>query len=216
MIPAHKPVAQHRQLITGRTTMKRTLLIAIGLAAALAGAAVVPASAVDIIEEWGNVKAPPAPTLKPVTVDAKTTALLMLDFINPNCTNRPRCMANLPAMKKLLTEARAKGVMVVYSIAGRATSGADVLPDIAPLPGDLVVKSGVDKFFGTDLEKMLKDKGIQTVIVTGTGAQRIQRYRTRRRHDVGKSLLRTDLRLATGERYRRHRTKGHADQKRYD
>jgi hypothetical protein len=52
--------------------MKRTLLIAIGLAAALAVAAVLPARAVDIIEEWGNVKAPPAPALKPVTVGAKT------------------------------------------------------------------------------------------------------------------------------------------------
>ena len=150
--------------------MKRTLLIVIGLAAALAVAAVLPARAVDIIEEWANVKAPPAPALKPVTVDAKTTALLLLDFINPNCTNRPRCMANLPAMKKLLTEARAKGVMVVYSIAGKATSGDDVLPDIAPLPGDPVVKSSVDKFVGTDLEKMLKDKGINTLIVNGTGA----------------------------------------------
>jgi len=150
--------------------MKRTLLIAIGLAAAAAVAAVLPARAVDVIEEWGNVKAPPAPALKPVTVDAKTTALLLLDFINPNCTNRPRCIANLPAMKKLLTEARAKGVMVVYSIAGKATSGADVLADIAPLPGDPVVKSSVDKFVGTDLEKILKDKGIQTVIVNGTGA----------------------------------------------
>jgi nicotinamidase-related amidase len=150
--------------------MKRTLLIAIGLAAALAAAAVLPARAVDIIEEWGNVKVPPAPALKPVTVDAKTTALLLLDFINPNCTNRPRCMTNLPVMKKLLTEARAKGVMVVYSVAGKATSGADVLPDIAPLRGDPVVKSSVDKFVGTDLEKMLKDKGINTVIVNGTGA----------------------------------------------
>ena len=151
--------------------MKRTLLIAIGLAAALAVAAVLPARAVDIIEEWGNVKAPPAPALKPVTVGAKTTALLLLDFINPNCASRPRCMANLPAMKKLLTEARAKGVMVVYSIAGKATSGDDVLSDIAPLPGNPVVKSSVDKFVGTDLEKMLKDKGINTVIVNGTGAQ---------------------------------------------
>jgi nicotinamidase-related amidase len=150
--------------------MKRTPLIAIGLAAALAVAAVLPARAVDVIEEWGNVKAPPVPALKPVTVDAKTTALLLLDFINPNCTNRPRCMANLPAMKKLLTEARAKGMVVVYSIAGKATSGADVLPDIAPLVGEPVVKSSVDKFFGTDLEKILKDKGIQTVIANGTGA----------------------------------------------
>ena len=30
--------------------------------------------------------------------------------------------------------------------------------------------SGPDKFFGTDLEKILKDKGIRTVIVTGTAS----------------------------------------------
>jgi nicotinamidase-related amidase len=149
--------------------MKRNL-IAAAVASAFVAAFAQPAHAINIIDEWANVKAPPAPTLKPVTVDAKTTALLLLDFINPNCTNRPRCMANLPAMKKLLTEARAKGVMVVYSIAGKAASGADVLPDIVPLPGDTVIKSSVDKFVGTDLEKMLKDKGIKTVIVNGTGA----------------------------------------------
>jgi nicotinamidase-related amidase len=148
--------------------MKRKLIAA--AAAAFVTALAPSAQAANIIEEWASVKAPPAPELKPVTVDPKTTALLLLDFINPNCTNRPRCMANLPAMKTLLTEARAKGVMVVYSIAGKATSGADVLPDIAPLPGDPVVKSSVNKFVGTDLEKILKDKGIQTVIVNGTGA----------------------------------------------
>jgi|BarGraIncu00222A_1022003.scaffolds.fasta_scaffold08677_2 nicotinamidase-related amidase len=148
--------------------MQRKLIAAV--AAALVTALALPTHAANIVDEWASVKAPAAPALKPVTVDAKSTALLLLDFINPNCTNRPRCMANLPAMKKLLTEARAKGVMVVYSIAGKATSGADVLPDIAPLPGDPVVKSSVDKFVGTDLEKMLKDKGIKTVIVNGTGA----------------------------------------------
>ena len=45
--------------------------------------------------------------LKPVTVDPKTTALLMLDFMNQNCGKRPRCLATIPAMKKLLAEARA-------------------------------------------------------------------------------------------------------------
>jgi len=32
------------------------------------------------------------------------------------------------------------------------------------------VTSGPDKFLGTDLEKILKEKGIKTVIVTGTAA----------------------------------------------
>jgi nicotinamidase-related amidase len=148
--------------------MKRNLIAALAASGMLATLAL-PALAGDIIEEWANVKAPPAPTLKEVKVDPKTTALLLLDFINPNCTNRPRCMANLPVMKKLLTEARAKGVMVVFSVAGAATA-ANILPDIAPLADEPVIKSSVDKFLGTDLDKMLKDKGIQTVIANGTGA----------------------------------------------
>ena len=128
-----------------------------------------PAQAGDIIQEWADVKAPPAPELKPVTADPKTTALLLLDFVKPNCTSRPRCMASIPAMKKLLTEARAKDVLVVYSLAGKATAD-DIVKDIAPAGGDPVVHSSVDKFTKTDLEKILKDKGIQSVIVNGTGA----------------------------------------------
>jgi nicotinamidase-related amidase len=147
--------------------MKRNLIAA--LAAVAVAALTLPAQAGDIIQEWANVKAPPAPELKPVTVDPKTTALLLLDLIKPNCTNRPRCMASIPAMKKLLTEARAHGVLVVYSLAGKATA-ANILPDIAPAAGDPIVHSSVDKFYKTDLEKILKDKGIQTVIVNGTGA----------------------------------------------
>jgi nicotinamidase-related amidase len=145
--------------------MKRNLFAAAAFLAAL----VLPAHAANIIDEWANVKAPAAPELRPVTADPKTTALLLLDFISPNCTSRPRCMASMPIMKKLLAEARAKKMMVVYSVAGSATPDK-ILADIAPVAGDPVVRGSVDKFAGTDLEKILKDKGIQSVIVTGTGA----------------------------------------------
>jgi nicotinamidase-related amidase len=145
--------------------MKRNLFAVVAALAIFA----MPAHAANIIDEWANVKAPPPPELKPVTVDPKTTALLLLDFINPNCTNRPRCMASMPAMKKLLSEARSKGVMVVYSVANNAKPDK-ILADIAPAAGDPVVNGSVDKFAGSDLEKILKDKGIQSVIVTGTGA----------------------------------------------
>ena len=145
--------------------MKRNLFAATAFLAAL----VLPAHAANIIDEWANVKAPAAPELRPVTADPKATALLLLDFISPNCTSRPRCMASMPIMKKLLAEARAKKMMVVYSVAGSATPDK-ILADIAPVAGDPVVRGSVDKFAGTDLEKILKDKGIQSVIVTGTGA----------------------------------------------
>ena len=128
-----------------------------------------PLQAQTIIDEWQNVKAPPAPELSSVTVDPNTTALLVLDFIDPNCTRRPRCLASIPAMKQLINAARAKGVTVVYSLAGQATA-ADILKDIAPAAGEVVIKSSVDKFSGTDLERFLKEKGIRSVIVTGTAA----------------------------------------------
>jgi nicotinamidase-related amidase len=127
------------------------------------------AQAQTIVDEWNSIKAAPAPTLKPVTVDPKTTALLMLDFMNQNCGKRPRCVASIPAMKKLLGEARAAKVAVIYSIIANTTT-ADVIKDVAPTADEPWVKAGPDKFLNTDLEKILKDKGIQTVIATGTAS----------------------------------------------
>jgi len=145
--------------------MKRNLF---AIAAALV-ALTLPAQANNIVDEWAAIKAPPPPPLKPVTVDAKTTALLMLDFMNQNCGKRPRCVAQIPAMKKLLGEARTHKVSVVYSLIANTTT-ADVIKDVAPLPDEPHVLAGPDKFFKTDLDKILTDKGIKTVIVVGTAA----------------------------------------------
>jgi nicotinamidase-related amidase len=148
--------------------------LALGLVAGL-GLAASAASAQTIIDEWATVTAPPAPALKPVTIDPKTTALLMLDFVAPNCTQRPRCMASVPAVKKLLTEARAKGMVIVYAT-GAAGKRADTVPELAPTDSEPVVSSGVDKFVNTDLEKILKAGGTQTVIAMGTAAHGAVRY----------------------------------------
>jgi nicotinamidase-related amidase len=141
----------------------------VAIVAAATSAAISPTIAGNIIDEWANAKAPPPPELKPVTIDPKTTALLMLDLFNPNCTRRPRCIASMPTLKKLLTEARAQGVLVIYSVYGKFTA-ADIMTDIAPVTGEPLVRSNVDKFASTDLDKILKDKAIQSVIVTGTAA----------------------------------------------
>jgi len=128
-------------------------------------------SAQTVIDEWSSVKAPPAPELKDVTIDPKTTALLMLDLVKQSCNEkaRPRCPATLPAAKQLLTEARANNVLVVYGIVAGSAIG-DTLGDVAPNGQEPVVQSGPDKFFNTDLEKILKDGGIKTVVVAGTAA----------------------------------------------
>jgi nicotinamidase-related amidase len=149
---------------------RQVLGSAIALAAALwAGAsALAPARAADIISEWASVKAPPAPALKEVTVDPKTTALLLMDFLPKfYCADRPRCVAVLPALNKLLAAARAANATVVYSVAGNFTK-ADILKEVAPTGDEPVVKAHADKFLDTDLDKILKDKGVKTVIVTGT------------------------------------------------
>jgi nicotinamidase-related amidase len=128
-----------------------------------------PAFAQTIVDEWGGVKVPPAPQLKEVWVDAKVSALLVLDIVKQTCPPRPRCVASVPKIRSLLTRARGKGVAVVYSLVPGG-SVADVFPEVAPQSGEPVVTSGPDKFLGTELEKILKEKGIQTVIAVGTSA----------------------------------------------
>jgi nicotinamidase-related amidase len=145
---------------------------AAALAAAMAALAIVSAKANDITTEWATVKPPPVPELKPATVDPATTALLVLDFMKANCGTRPRCAATVPNVKKLLAEARAKNMMVFYTLVGGTPTPEGMIdPGLAPRTGEWVVRGGADKFIGSDLEQRLKDKGIKTVIVTGTSAQ---------------------------------------------
>ncbi len=147
----------------------------IGMLTVTGGGTVSNAVASDIIDEWTSVKAPAAPEIKAVTADPKTTALIMGDLMNQSCAKRPRCVAALPAMKKLLGEARAAKVAVIYSTIPNTTT-ADIIPEVAPAADEPAVTSGVDKFFKTNLDQILKDKGIQTVILVGTSAEGLVTY----------------------------------------
>ena len=124
-----------------------------------------------IIDEWASVQVPSPPALKTVTIDRKTTALLMLDFNQQTCNpqRRPRCTASIPKVKLLLTAARTAGVPVVFSVGGGGKA-SDIAQDLAPTADEPVVSSGVDKFVNTELERILKSKGVSTVIVVGTAA----------------------------------------------
>ncbi|HEV8235177.1 MAG TPA: hypothetical protein VGP84_11305, partial [Gemmatimonadaceae bacterium] len=67
------------------------------------------ATAASIADEWASVQVPPPPALKAVTLARKTTALLLLDFNKQTCNaeRRPRCIASIPKVAKLLAAARA-------------------------------------------------------------------------------------------------------------
>ena len=144
--------------------LRRLIPIAALFAAALSlsGAA----GAQTIVDEWSTATAPPPPALKAATLDPKTTAFLALDFLKQNCAPQPRCIAALPLVKTLLTAARSKGVFVVYS-AFPGAQRSDTLPEVAPLAEDPFVTSTADKFIHTQLDNILKAKGIKTLVITG-------------------------------------------------
>lgn len=155
-------------MINASLAKSYSIVIAVGFLLCLS---VVGASAQTIIDEWNAVQAPKPPALKSVTVDVKTTALLVLDIVKQGCNNkrRPRCVASVPKIQRLLKQARAKGIAVVHSVTSSSTA-ADILKEVKPQNGEPIVQSSVDKFFGTDLDKILKAKDIKTVIVVGTAA----------------------------------------------
>ena len=146
---------------------------AIGACVFVAAALCAPAAEAGktIVDEWASVKAPPPPELQSVTVDPKTMALLMLDLQNQNCDpeRRPRAVASLPKIQALLTQSRRNGMPVVYSLTRSATKD-DIRSEVAPLSVEPAVQAGVDKFYGTDLQGILRSRGVQTVIIVGTSA----------------------------------------------
>ncbi|MGG3885839.1 cysteine hydrolase family protein [Brevibacillus panacihumi] len=99
----------------------------------------------------------------------------------------------LPTLQRLLSFGREKGMSVIYTahvhredgsdlgrfgdiypvIAEGAaliddTPGTEMYPDVAPLPHEPVIKKHrYSAFFGTDLDIILRSKGIETVVITG-------------------------------------------------
>ncbi len=133
----------------------------------------------------------PSITIEPrVAVRPERTALIVVDmqndFVDPRgslCVASAR--ATVPAIARLRDFAHAHGLTVVYTqdwhrgddpefalwgthaVAG--TWGAEIVADLAPGPNDLVVrKLRYDAFYGTSLDHELRQRGVATVIVTGT------------------------------------------------
>src|SRR5580698_1622907 len=129
----------------------------------------VAARAADVIDEWSTIQMPPAPTLKAVTVDPKTTALLLFDFMTENCGQRPRCVAAVPALKAIHDRARAAGMMVVYTL---PSGGKIIDPGMTPREGEVLNQTpgGPNKFLGDDLDQHLKAHPIKPGIRCGTPA----------------------------------------------
>lgn len=123
---------------------------------------------------FAQVEPPTLPDLASLGVDPATTAFLVLDINSAVCPPRPACLASVPAIQRLLLRARAANVFVGFS----TTAGAEILQDVAPRDSEPVVTSRADKFFNTDLDQVLKDHGIQTLVVVGSTANGAVMYTT--------------------------------------
>jgi nicotinamidase-related amidase len=154
--------------------MKRLALLPMTVSALLAICTIAPAHSQTLIEEWSTAKFPPPPALKPAKLDAKETAVLAMDFTKQTCSpeRRKRCADQVARVQKFVADARAKGALIIYSVAVPNSVPADILPALTPAAGEQVLPPlGPDKFINSDLEKTLKDKGVKTVVAMGTQAQ---------------------------------------------
>jgi nicotinamidase-related amidase len=114
-----------------------------------------------------TLQAPAPPDPVAVALDAASTALLIFDIVDPICSRQPNCKTRmLPAIASLLARARKAGVTVGYGT--RAPTMSKWLPEVLPASGDIKVESQAqDRFYKTDLDAMLKAKGITTLILAG-------------------------------------------------
>lgn len=126
----------------------------------------------NLLEIWQEIKAPPPVSVQPVKIDPKISALLVLDIEEWTCNTerRPRCPDSVPKIKAFIDQARSHNMTVVYSLTSKG-SPQTILPGVQPLGNAPVVQSGVDKFYNTELEKILRDRAIKTVVIVGTAAE---------------------------------------------
>ena len=146
--------------------MKSSCIIAMAIAVAAQGGMAFAQTAAPA-KPMLTLQMPALPDPVKVTLKAATTAVLVSDMIDPTCKVQPKCTGTMvPAIAALLAQARKAGIMVVYST--RDSTMTKWLPEVAPVQGDPLVPSrGQDRFYETDLDKILKAKGITNVVMTG-------------------------------------------------
>ncbi len=113
---------------------------------------------------------PKLPVPKPVSLDAKTTALLVLDLSNRCKDPKQVCSLLVPRVKSFMEKARAAKVLIAYTVSAgeKGTPHGGVWDGFGALPDEPVLyPDAFDKFVGGELLSLLKGRGIKTVILTG-------------------------------------------------
>jgi nicotinamidase-related amidase len=120
-------------------------------------------------------------------------AVLVCDMIRDHLTpgrplEVPRARSIVPALLDRLARARADGEPIVYVLdrhepgdpeldvwsthALEGTEGAEVWPPLVPAVGDrIVTKPSYSGFFGTQLERVLDELNVDTIVLTGCATE---------------------------------------------
>jgi nicotinamidase-related amidase len=148
-------------------TLSRTVLLTSGLALALFCGAAQAQPAAQGGKPMMTLQMPATPDPARVTLDPKTTALMVLDYVEDICSVQPSCKGQmLPAMTPFMERVRKAGLVVAYGT--REQNMTKWLKEVAPAPNDIkIVNTAQDRFYNTDLDKALKAKGITTLVLTG-------------------------------------------------
>src|SRR5262245_50500261 len=107
---------------------------------------------------------PAAPDPLPVTLDAATTALVVMDITDATCSPQANCRAMLPRISPIVSKAREAGLVVAYTL---GATGGTVLSEAAPKPDDAVVQAGQNKFFNSTLDDVMRRNNIKTIVLAG-------------------------------------------------
>lgn len=143
-------------------------------------------------------------------MDNKKTAILVVDMLNDFVTGALKCergLAIVPKTAELLNAARKHGVKVIFcndahikgvdhelklwgehAIAG--TPGAQVIPELNVCDADCIVpKRRYSGFFHTDLDLLLRELGVDTVIMTGLHTHMCVRHTTADAYCLGYNVV---------------------------
>lgn len=72
----------------------------------------------------------------------------------------------------------------------RGSRGHDIIPELAPIEGEVVLdKPGKDSFYGTDLDTILRARGIDRLVVTGVTTEVCVQSTVRAANDRGLECL---------------------------
>lgn len=128
------------------------------------------------------------------------TALLIIDLQNDYFPGGKYPLVGIEAAAEaaagLLRAAREKGIPVVHvrhespkvdaPFFGKGTAGAEIHPAVAPQPEEpVIVKQNVNSFLRTDLDEVLKSKGVGALVVVGAMSHMCVDAATRAALDLG-------------------------------